>query len=54
MTKQAAVNEAEQYVAKLVEAHVALGYGRPTSKAVKSAVGEAAEAVKALSGLSKQ
>jgi hypothetical protein len=52
MTKQAAIIEAERYVARLMASQDALGYKRPKQNVVKSAVGEAAEAVKALSALS--
>ena len=51
MTKKAAIHEAEQYVARLVAAQDALGYRRPKQSIVRSAVGDAAEAVKALSAL---
>jgi hypothetical protein len=53
MTKQAAMHEAEQYVEKLMRAQGDLGYRRPAQSVVRSAVGEAAEAVRALSALSK-
>lgn len=46
------MHEAEQYVARLVARQDALGYKHPKQSAVKSAVGEAAEAVRALSALS--
>jgi hypothetical protein len=52
MTEKKATHEAEQYVARLVEAQGALGYKRPAQSVVRLAVGEAAEAVKALSALS--
>jgi hypothetical protein len=52
MTKQAAISEAKEYVAKLVEAQEKLGYKRPSQSVVKSAVSEAANAMKALSALS--
>lgn len=54
MTKHAARSEAERYVDKLVKSQDALGYGRPKASVVRSAIGEAAEAVRALSELASQ
>jgi len=54
VTKHAARSEAERYVDKLVKSQDALGYGRPKASVVRSAIGEAAEAVRALSELASQ
>jgi hypothetical protein len=51
VTKETVINEAERYVARLVEKQNELGYKHPTTPVVRSAVVEAAEALKALSGL---
>lgn len=52
MTKQAAISEAKEYVERLVATQEKLGYKRPSQSVVKSAVGDAANAMKALSALS--
>jgi hypothetical protein len=51
MTKQTATSEAQQYVARLMKSQGDLGYKSPAAHVVQSAVGEAAEAVKALAAL---
>jgi hypothetical protein len=53
MTKHTARDEAQRYVAKLVETQGALGYKRPAAGVVKSAVKDAADAVRMLSSLSE-
>jgi hypothetical protein len=52
MTDKAAVKDAEQYVQRLVDVQTSLGYGRPKNGNIQLAVGEAAQAVKALAALS--
>jgi hypothetical protein len=53
MTEQTAIQEAEQYVERLIESQGALGYKAPQQAVVTSAVDEAAEAVRALAALSE-
>jgi hypothetical protein len=53
VTKQAALDEAQRYVARVVDTQQRLGYSKPPRAAVKTAVGQAATAVATLSRLAK-